>query len=172
MRRFNGDLFTAFQNDGDGENRVSSERFDLVFDLPCKRTESGSRLGPINGPAIDINDFRFGVSSPCTKALTGGLLVGFEIIASTVGDANAFHPAVRPMQFNVPTIQGVMGHLVPIVLPESHLRGEYAKGHHEVVGPGHEPSHGRVEDDTVSQGLRDGTLERVAFGGDKLNRGL
>ena len=73
----------------------------------------------VDGPSIDDGGTRFLKFPSRSKGAAGCFLVTFQILAATVGDANAFHPTVASIDFSIPTIHGVVCHFVGFVLAES-----------------------------------------------------
>ena len=167
----NEDLLTAVEHDGQRETRLRSKCFHLGFDLTREGSERWTGLRAVDGPSVDLHHLGLSIIPPGAQALTRRLLMGFEVIATAMGDANAFNPPVGTVELDVPAIQRVMRHFVACVLPESKLLGIHAKRQHQVVGARHEPCHGRVEDDALRERFGDWGRKGVAFSRNQLNVG-
>mmetsp|Transcript_20111 Transcript_20111/g.57714 ORF Transcript_20111/g.57714 Transcript_20111/m.57714 type:complete len:547 (-) Transcript_20111:435-2075(-) len=76
-----------------------------------------------------------------------GLLgVHGQIVASTVSVTNAFHPTVRGLDLQIPTIAGVVCHLRLEMLTESHTSGVHTNLLHEKLRTGHKVAQSFIVD--------------------------
>ena len=76
-----------------------------------------------------------------------------EVVTSSVGNANTFHPPITAVQFCVPAIDGVMGHFVLFVLSESDFLSINTHMLQETVSATNELSHSCMADESGVKGV-------------------
>lgn len=82
--------------------------------------------------------YRFRKSLLCDETRSCGFGVLLEIIARAISTADALHPSITGLALGVPTVTGVVGHLVLHVLSEAHLGRIHAYHVQEQVDTSHE----------------------------------
>lgn len=83
------------------------------------------------------------------QPLVGLLSVNGQVIGRSISASNALDPSVGRLDFGVPAVGSVVGHLVRHVLSETKSRGVDADRHEEREDSGDEVAEGLVVDDAL-----------------------
>ena len=73
--------------------------------------------------------------------------MAFKVVASTVRNPYAFNPAITSLNFCIPAVHGVVGHLIQFVLPEPQSSWVNSDVNQEISCNAHESCDGRVADE-------------------------